>query len=141
MLIHSALDSMLCYIKFVSLSVINTAMGQTGCYFFLRVTYVGPQGKLLDVVNISQEPHGSHAGSLPFSPLGSLASQGDGHCPQHLCQWVVNQKTPGTMGTLKYASVKGIVCVYFKWGHIKYISIVVLFPAIITDQSSLSLEK
>ena len=36
---------------------------------------------------------------------------------------------------------KGIVRFFFKWGHIKYISIVDLFPTIITDQRSFSLEK
>ena len=30
---------------------------------------------------------------------------------------------------------------FLKWGHIKYISIVDLFPTVITDQRSLSLEK
>ena len=34
---------------------------------------------------------------------------------------------------------KGIVC-FLKWGHIKSISIVGLFPTVITDQRSLSVE-
>ena len=37
--------------------------------------------------------------------------------------------------------LKGIVHVFLRWGHIKYKSIVDLFPTIITDQCSLSLEK
>ena len=36
---------------------------------------------------------------------------------------------------------KGIVWVFLKWGHTKYISIVGLFPSVIADQRSLSLEK
>ena len=38
-------------------------------------------------------------------------------------------------------TVKGVVRFFFKWGHIKYISKVGLFPTVITDQRSLSLEK
>ena len=37
--------------------------------------------------------------------------------------------------------IKGIVVFFFKWGLIKYISIVDLFPTVITDQRSLSLSK